>query len=72
MTLLEKYQAACNYADSIYDTEDDSCEVVQGGNGGYFVFAFGKKYRFACLSDPKKAAQLFVDIVAIGPVHKFN
>jgi hypothetical protein len=65
---MRKYTEACNKADSIRDCKGSECQVIAGSNGGYFIEAFGKSYRFATIEDPKMIAQLFLDIVSIGPV----
>ena len=70
MIQVARYTAACKQADSIRDTDSQDCEVVAGTNEGYFIYAFGKIYRFACINHAPTIAQLFLDIVAMGPVHK--
>lgn len=65
---LTKYTEACKKADSIKDIESNACQIIEGSNDGYFIEAFGKSYRFACVNDARDIAQLFIDIVAIGPI----
>ncbi|MFN9301377.1 MAG: hypothetical protein ACK6DA_01270 [Candidatus Kapaibacterium sp.] len=65
---MEKYLAACRQADGIRKISSDCCQVIEGSNEGYFIEAFGLSYRFACIFCPKRIAQLFLDIVSMGPV----
>lgn len=65
---MSKYIQACKQADSINPCEGTDCQVIAGTNEGYFIEAFGLSYRFACIEDVKVIAQLFLDIVAMGPV----
>lgn len=67
-TAMTRYTEASKQADSIRNIDSNVCQVYPGSNDGYFIEAFGKRYRFACICDPQVIAQLFVDIVAIGPV----
>jgi len=65
---MTKYIEACKKADGIRECAGTDCQVIAGSNGGYFIEAFGKSYRFATIEDAKVIAQLFLDIVSIGPV----
>ena len=68
MSVFKNYLEACKLADKIREIDSQVCQVFPGSNDGYFIEAFGKSYRFACIEDPKVIAKLFVDIVAVGKV----
>lgn len=72
MSIVKNYLEACKLADSVREIESQSCQVIEGSNDGYFIEAFGKSYRFACINDPKVIAKLFVDIVAVGQVDEIR
>lgn len=65
--VVRKYVRACEMADSVREIEGQSCQVVDGANGGYFIEVYGKSFRFASVTNPNVIAQLFVDMVAAGP-----
>ena len=66
---MTAYYAACSHADSVRDITSQACQVIEGSNDGYFIEAFGKSYRFASIECPRAIADLFVAIVAMGPIH---
>lgn len=62
------YEDACHRADSIRIARGLECSVNPGSNGGYFIEAFGKSYRFASVESACHVAELFLAIVSNGPV----
>jgi hypothetical protein len=58
-----RYREVCAQADSIRSCPDNGCQIIAGSNDGYFIEAFGKSYRFACVTDPIDLAVMFTDIV---------
>ncbi len=70
MSALVKYTTAKNAADSVRKIERHACQVIEGSNDGYFIEAFGWSYRFASVNEPSVIAQLFLDIVSVGPVEQ--
>lgn len=62
------YVKAKRQADSVDSCKDEGCRLFPGTNDGYFIQAFGKQYRFASIECPQKIGQLFIDIVAHGPL----
>lgn len=65
---MTKFIEACKQADSIRDCNGTDCQVIAGSNGGVFIEAFGRSYRFAAIDDARTVAQLFLDIVSMGPI----
>jgi hypothetical protein len=66
-TSVANYTQACNAASSITEIDSDVCQVFEGSNEGFFVEAFGKRYRYH-IECPKQIAKYFMAIVSVGPV----